>query len=86
MKDYGVSRKERFSTEEPYLKALPVEKFQLFNWKTAKVHPDLPYSSRKEFYSVPFQYVGKKKSGKAFKELLKLFYTSGELLSTHKKN
>lgn len=85
MKDYGVSRKERFSTEEPYLKPLPVEKFQLFNWKTAKVHPDCHIQVEKNFYSVPFQYVGKEVRVRHSKNYLEVFYSNGELLSTHKK-
>nr|WP_281349637.1 IS21 family transposase [Fluviispira multicolorata] len=85
MKDYGVSRKERFSTKESNLKPLPVEKFQLFNWKIAKVHPDCHIQVEKNFYSVPYHYVGKEVRVRHSKNYLEVFYSSGELLSTHKK-
>ncbi|WP_338635664.1 IS21 family transposase [Spirobacillus cienkowskii] len=85
MKDYGVSRKERFSTEEAYLKAVPAEKFQLFNWKIAKVHPDCHIQVEKNFYSVPFHFAGKEVRVRYSKNYLEVFSSNGELLSSHKK-
>ena len=40
MKDYGQSRAERFANERPLLRPLPAARFELFDWRSAKVHPD----------------------------------------------
>ena len=60
MKDYGVSRNERFSEEEKHLQELPLEEFLIPEVKEATVHPDCHIQYGKSFYSVPWQYVGKK--------------------------
>lgn len=59
MKDYGISRADRFETEKPLLKPLPETPFELADWKFAKVHPDCHIQFEKNFYSVPFSHVGK---------------------------
>ena len=84
MKDYGISRKERFSTEEPFLRPLPKEEFQLYLWKKAKVHPDCHIQVEKNFYSVPYIYVGKEIRVRHSKRFLEAFNDQGELISSHK--
>jgi transposase len=58
---FKVSREERFeSLEKSHLKALPVESFELGEWKTALIHPDCTIASPdKNFYSAPHIYRGK---------------------------
>jgi len=58
MKDYGVSRLDRFSNEKSLLLPLPQASYELSKWKEAKVHPDCCIQLEKAFYSVPFNYVG----------------------------
>ena len=58
MKDYGVSRAQRFEEEKRQLKALPPTAFELSEWRRAKVHPDYHVQVEKNFYSTPFVYVG----------------------------
>jgi hypothetical protein len=60
MKDYGVSRNERFSEEKKHLQCLPQDEFLIPEVKEATVHPDCHIQYGKSFYSVPWQYVGKK--------------------------
>ncbi len=84
MKDYGVSRNERFSAEAHLLKPLPAEEFQLFQWKRAKVHPDCHIQVEKNFYSVPYMYVGKEVRVRFSKRFLEVFNEAGELISNHK--
>lgn len=84
MKDYGVSRKERFSTEEPLLRPLPTEEFHLYQWKKAKVHPDCHIQVEKNFYSVPYIYVGKEIRVRHSKRFLEAFNNQGELIANHK--
>ena len=84
MKDYGISRMERFSTEEPLLKPLPKEGFQIHQWKKAKVHPDCHIQVEKNFYSVPYLYVGKEIRVRYTNRFLEVFNEQGELISNHK--
>ena len=60
MKDYGVSRAQRFEAEKAHLKPLPPTRFELSEWRSAKVHPDCHIQVEKNFYSVPFVYVGQR--------------------------
>jgi len=55
MKDYGVSRAQRFEEEKKFLKELPGSRFQLSEWRSAKVHPDCHIQVGKNFYSTPFR-------------------------------
>ncbi len=59
MKDYGVSRNERFQAEVKTLGSLPDSVFDIAAWSTAKVHPDCHIQVDHCLYSVPWQYVGK---------------------------
>lgn len=59
MKDHGnVSRLQRFEAERELLKATPSGRFEISEWKRAKVHPDCHIQVDRRFYSVPFQFVG----------------------------
>lgn len=59
MKDYGVSRNDRFSEEFPFLQFLPTYDFVIPKIQTATVHPDCHIQFEKSFYSAPWKYVGK---------------------------
>jgi len=59
MKDYGISRLQRFETEASHLKPLPIQRFEVPQWSIAIVHPDCHIQVAKSFYSVPWQHVGK---------------------------
>ena len=59
MKDYGVSRNQRFENEIKFLQPLPKDKFEIPEIRDASVHPDCHIQFGKSFYSVPWQYVGK---------------------------
>ncbi len=54
MKDYGVSRAQRFEKEKEALKPLPLSRFEISEWRSAKVHPDCHIQVDKNFYSAPF--------------------------------
>jgi transposase len=59
MKDHaGLSRTERFEGERERLKPLPLDRFEVPEWRTAKVHPDCHIQVERRFYSVPYQFVG----------------------------
>lgn len=60
MQKIQVSRLQQFeSLDKPALKPLPPYRFELQEWKKAKVHIDYHISIHKHFYSVPHRFVGK---------------------------
>lgn len=55
----GQSRAFFYEQEKSHLKSLPESSYELFYFKKAKVHPDCHFIHEKNYYSVPYQYVGK---------------------------
>jgi len=57
---YGVSRREKFLAGEKHkLQELPATPFEGGEWKKSKVHPDSHIQIDYNFYSIPYQHVGK---------------------------
>jgi len=60
MQGVGKSRNQLFEElDKPAMKALPVERFQLREWKKAKVHIDYHVAVNGSWYSVPYVFIGK---------------------------
>ena len=58
MKTYGCSRKELFElVEKAALNPLPQKRYQIFDYKLAKVNVDYHVEVEKHYYSVPYQFV-----------------------------
>lgn len=86
MKDYGVSRLERFQEEKGLLKAVPESTFEFSEWKLCKVHPDCHIQVQKCLYSVPFSYVGKQVRVRIGPRLIEVFdQNTQESLTSHVK-
>jgi transposase len=83
MKDYGVSRATRFETEKSLLKALPSSRFQLSEWRSAKVHPDCHIQVGKNFYSVPFQHVGWRVRVRLTEKTVEVFSEDSQPIAAH---
>ncbi|MGH7828722.1 MAG: IS21 family transposase [Candidatus Binatia bacterium] len=83
MKDYGVSRAERFSEEKKTLRPLPVSRFELSEWRAAKVHPDCHIQVEKNFYSVPFIYVGQKVRVRLTEKMVEVFNEDSQPIAAH---
>jgi transposase len=62
-RDHGTTRLKPYPTfsdqEQPQLKPLPAQPFDLAQWKQAKVHPDHYIQFNNKAYSVPHRLVGK---------------------------
>jgi transposase len=62
-RDHGTTHLKPYPTfsdqEQPQLKPLPVQPFDLAQWKQAKVHPDHYIQFNNKAYSVPHRLVGK---------------------------
>jgi transposase len=83
MKDYGVSRAERFEEEKKHLKPLPPTRFELSEWRGAKVHPDCHIQVEKNFYSVPFVYVGQRLRVRLSEKMVEVFSEDCQPLAAH---
>ncbi|MBU1062508.1 MAG: hypothetical protein KJ952_07330 [Candidatus Omnitrophica bacterium] len=80
---HGTTRKiprEVFEQEEKHkLKALPLAEFKLHEVGTRKVYHDCHIYVGYNYYSVPFEYVGKVVEIELTKELLKVYYNHKEI-------
>jgi hypothetical protein len=85
MKDYGVSRAQRFEAEKPHLKPLPPTRFELSEWRSAKVHPDCHIQVEKNFYSVPFVYVGQRVRVRLSEKMVEVFNQDCQPLAAHSR-
>ena len=85
MKDYGVSRRERFDEEKQYLLQLPSRPYQIKTWKFAKVHPDSTIQVAKNLYSVPYKYIGQTVKVKISDTLIEVFNEQLKLIASHNK-
>jgi len=85
-KEHGTTRQKPYAvfleTEQPALKALPAEPFELAVWKKATVHPDHYIQFRGKAYSVPHQYLGKIVWIRASERVLKVFFNE-KLIKQH---
>ena len=85
MKDYGVSRAQRFEEEKKQLKALPPTGFEISEWRRATVHPDCHVQVDKNFYSTPFIYVGQQVRVRLTDKMVEVFSEDSQPLSAHSR-
>jgi transposase len=83
MKDHGQSRCDRVAHELPLLRPLPATRFELFEWRSAKVHPDCHVQIDKCFYSVPYRTIGQTLRVRVSDKLVELFTEEHERLAAH---
>jgi len=82
MKERNKSRRELFLEEKKYLKGLPASAYEIYHFKTAKVHPNCHIQHQKNFYSTPYHLSGKEVQVKHNQKLLHIYYDS-ELIWSH---
>jgi len=83
-----ASRKELFqSIERSYLKALPTQKYQIKDYKRAKVQKIgyVYFSPDKSYYSVPYRYIGKTTLIHYTKSGVEVYYDH-QRIAFHKRN
>jgi hypothetical protein len=84
MADYGCSRKARFAIEAPTLQSCCDSPYEMFEWKTAKVHPDSCIEFQRSVYSVPYANIHKTVHVKySDKMVIILNETASETIATH---
>jgi transposase len=79
----GQSRNFFFDKEKDLLKSLPEVPYDLFYFKKAKVHPDCHIQYNKNYYSVPYQYVGKEVDLKYNSKIVHIYFNCNRI-ATHK--
>ncbi len=83
MKDWGVSRRDRFEGERLLLKPCPVQNWESAEWRTAKVHADCHVQVLKRFYSVPYQFVGRNVRVRVTSKMIEVFDEDLNPLASH---
>lgn len=74
---------EVFQTiEHPCLLLMPVDWFEVAEWKQAKVHPDCFIQVNKKAYSVPYRYTGETLTVKVKSKTIEIYYQE-ELIKVH---
>jgi len=72
---YGCSRQHKFlEGEQGKMQDLPVTPFEGGDWKKSKVHPDSHIQIDFNFYSVPYQHVGKSVDVRITGNSIEVFY------------
>lgn len=86
MQRIGLSRRQQFEqTEQASLKPLPCTRFELQEWRHAKVHIDYHICVNKHFYSVPHKLIGEKLDVCLSKNRLDIFHHSKQV-AVHQRN
>ena len=80
-----VSRKDLYEQEKAYLKDLPISKFEKWEYKKAKVQKMgyVYFSVQKNYYSIPYRYIGKQVELRYNTSILEVHYRS-ERIALHK--
>ena len=86
MKDYGMSRRELFtSTEKEALKPLPALPFVVTSWKRARVGMDYHIEFQRHRYSVPYYLARKEVMIKISESLIEVF-CDNERVASHRRS
>ncbi len=88
LSNLGVSRRQQFlSIEKSFLEALPVDNYELKYYKKATVHKTgyVFLSSDKNYYSVPYRFIGKKVEVCYSSQTVDIQYNM-ERIATHKRS
>lgn len=75
-----TSRHALFETvDKPALKPLPPARYQYAEWKKTKIHIDYHFIFDNHYYSVPYQYIGKRVEIRATHKMVECFYQQQRL-------
>lgn len=81
MKARGKSRHQFFEFEKEKMRDLPESRYEIFHFKKAKVHPDCHFQHQRNFYSVPYRYVGKEIDIKYNSKTVHAFFNTDRIAS-----
>jgi transposase len=75
------SRATAFAEEKPFLLPLPKDRFELSEWKQAKVGLNYHISADHQNYSVPHEYIGQTVGIRLTKDVVEVFYEGSRIAS-----
>jgi hypothetical protein len=81
MSGRGNSRSYFFEKEKPLLRDLPESTYEMSYFKKAKVLPDCHIQHQRNFYSVPYKYVGKEVDVKFNGGTIHIYYQTNRIAS-----
>lgn len=73
------------SRRKKALRPLPPYRFEISEWRSAKVHPDCHIQVEKNFYSVPFVYVGQRVRVRMTQKMIEVFNEDSQPIAAHGK-
>jgi transposase len=80
------SRRSLFEAlDRPALKPLPVERYELAEWKTARVNIDYHVELERHYYSVPYQLVGQRVEARLTARTVEIFHR-GRRVASHARS
>ncbi len=82
IKERGASRNDLLIHELEKMASLPESSFELFDYKRCKVHPDCHIRHQKNYYSVPYRFVGKEVDVKFNHKMIHI-YSEIDLIGVH---
>lgn len=86
-KKYGTSRYEKYiNAEKPKLAPLPDNPYDCGEWRLSKVHPDCHIQAKKNFYSVPYSYVGQQVDVRVTNSFVEIFSDINRVACHHKQS
>jgi len=86
MRGYGQSRRERFcQIDQPALRPLPAEPFELAEWKHAKINLDYHVEFDRHFYSVPHVLVHERVELRSTATSIEVLY-KGRRVALHRRD
>lgn len=81
----GLQPLTHFSTvEQPAMKPLPLEPFEMATWTTARVGPDCHIQAGRSLYSIPYIHVGKTLDVRLTNHMIQCFLDE-ELVKVHRR-
>ncbi len=75
------SRATAFAQENPFLRSLPAQAYELATWKIASVGPNYHISVERMNYSVPFEYIKQKVDVRFTRSTIEVFFGGNRICS-----
>lgn len=84
MRHLGASRRELFERlDQPALRALPPNRFEMAEWKNCGVNIDYHIEVDHNYYSVPYQLRGERVDARATASTVEIFFKSPSRIASH---
>lgn len=87
MRVFGASRRELFERiDKPVLRSLPQSRFEIADWKSAKIGPDYHVDVGRHYYSVPYELATKRVEVRITASTVEVFFENRRVASHLRSN